>query len=449
MAGAVETYTHSGKIPPQGALLAVGGTLVGASVAGWLYTEFICGIPWIYVNVIAVAVFGFVVGAIASWLTRLGKIRNPGFSALLGICAAFVGLYVAWGHDVTVRGLYEDAPFSLSPGHVWAYVQAFNADGGWMINGTVPTGYALWAIWLIETTIVVLVAWAGSNDALGSAICCEPCGRWTKLDPEVRRMTRDTSDWLRVELFKGNSDVLLGEMGAPRAGNYVRVDLNTCGGCFESNYATLVGVRVTTTKDGDGGHTETTSETTLELPVRIPARVAKAFREATPAWVESGLEETHAGLARKESKGQRDRERSKGQRRDRKAESRGQRRDRKEESRGQRRDRKEESHGQRRDRKEESHGQRRDRKEESRGQRRDRKAESHGQRRDRTEESRTRTEARPKARRRKKLSRRNLDSGVILLHCPHCDAETRIPSGYAGKRGKCPRCHGEVRVPER
>ncbi len=420
MASAVETYTHSGKIPPPGAALAIGGSVVGASVAGWLYTEFICGIPWIYVNVIAVTVFGYVVGAIASYLTRFAKIRNPSFSAVLGVAGACLGLYVAWAHDVTVRGLYEDAPFSLSPGYVWAYVQAVNADGSWMINGVAPKGALLWGVWLVETTIVVLCAWAGSNDALGSAIFCESCERWTKLEREVRRMTRETYDWLRIELLKGNADVLLGEMGAPRAGNYVRVDLNTCPACVESNYATLVGIKVTTTKDGDGGHTESVSETALELPVKIPPRVAKAFREAIPAWVESGLE-SDDDLPQKKSK------------------SRGQRRER-EKSGGQRRER-EESGGQRRER-EESGGQRRER-EESGGQRRERE-ESGGQRREDAVEK-----ERPKVRRREKRSRRKMSSGVILLHCPHCDVETRIPSDYAGKRGKCPRCRGDVRVPER
>jgi hypothetical protein len=391
----LEIYRHSGKIPPVGVLVAVGGSLVGASVLGWLYTEFICGIPWIYINLIAVLVFGYGVGAITSWLLRLGKIRNPNVPGVLAITVAFVGLYVAWAHDVTVRGLYEEAHFSLRPSYVWAYVQDFNRNGGWSLDENMVTGAALWGVWLVETCLVVFFAWNGSKDALELAVYCEPCQRWTQLDREVNRMERGQYDFVLDLLLTGDFKILNGRMGDARVQNYVRLDLNTCSGCTRSNYVTLLGVTTSINTDSGGNRVETRNETMLGAPFRIPAAVANGFKTATPAWVEAGLTApaVKASGSGSEEGGSGSEEREPERKSERKSP---------------------------------------DPEEETRRQRR-----------------REYKEERPKARRRKKRSVRNMSSGVILLHCPHCDHESRIPSDFAGKRGKCPRCRGQVRVPER
>jgi hypothetical protein len=37
---------------------------------------------------------------------------------------------------------------------------------------------------------------------------------------------------------------------------------------------------------------------------------------------------------------------------------------------------------------------------------------------------------------------------TVLLLCPHCEAVSKLPGEFAGRKGKCPKCKGVVRVPE-
>ena len=106
-------YELSGKVPVLGLLMAVAAAMCASATLGWFYAEFICEIPFIYVNFVATMTVGYLIGAAVSHTARFGKVRNQAVVTALALFGAGIGLYVAWAHDIAVRGLAEDPFFTL------------------------------------------------------------------------------------------------------------------------------------------------------------------------------------------------------------------------------------------------------------------------------------------------------------------------------------------------
>jgi len=146
-------YRHSGKFSPHGLALALIVPIAAGFLLGYVYAYLIKWIPFIYLNIFITAGYGGVIGFLAGWMLRVGKVRNNALAGICGLLAGLAGLYLGWnGH---VHAYFEDAPVLCQPGEILKGMGYLYAHGSWTLKGEPVTGVILGIVWGVEALMIV------------------------------------------------------------------------------------------------------------------------------------------------------------------------------------------------------------------------------------------------------------------------------------------------------
>lgn len=271
-----EFYKHSGAISIGGLL---GGAILGLAAAAGLsiiYSYAIVWIPLIYVNFLLTAGYGIAIGVAVYYAARIGKVRNNAIVAVIGLLCGIVGVYYAWAFDMVAR---NGDSFTMDPAEIWQYVLAFNEQGAWTIGRNAQqnvTGIFLWIVWFAEAAVIIGAASFMPYFLMSESVFCETCDVWAKNEEGVRKLALDRADEVTARVLAGDVAALRDIPMATDDKQCVRLDLQYCEHCGESNYLSVS--RLVTTKNKKGE--ESTETTELLKHLRIAAADVPHVREA-------------------------------------------------------------------------------------------------------------------------------------------------------------------------
>ena len=259
-------YEHSGEFSIVSLVPAAG---LGAAVAlgvGWVYAYAIYYIPFIYINAILAAGFGFAVAYISAYALRFGRVRNTTVFSAGMLLIAGIGFLAHWGAWVAIvvrASGYEASSWAVmtQPLAMWETILAINEVGVWSLFGTDVSGVALWAVWAVEAGIIFGVGFVVSHGEFHALPFCERCETWCKKSANVARLWH-TDPQAVVDAFDQ------GDLGALDSFEIVDRDL-TQGSWLECEIDSC----------GDCGGTHTLD---VSLVHAVPDEGGKVSRDATP-----------------------------------------------------------------------------------------------------------------------------------------------------------------------
>jgi len=288
----MESYKHSGAVPPVGALITLLAGCVTAAILGVVYSYAIVYIPFIYVNILVTVGFGLALGFAVGWAGKAGKIRNNVALGCLGLLSGVVGLYVAWASDAKAR--LDDGVWAFNPSLLQDYIGFFYDQGMWSVFGDEPvSGVMLAVVWLIEAVIIVGGAGVIAFGMNADTPFCERCDTWADVHEGVSRLAIDGDDSSIQRLTDGELEAL-GDFTRTKKSTmpHLRLDLANCSTCKDTNYLSIV---VVSEKVNDKGETST-SEDSLLTNLTISPEQILLVRDAgsAPAAVEDAASESGA-----------------------------------------------------------------------------------------------------------------------------------------------------------
>lgn len=168
-------YKPSGKFSILSFLYFTVLSLLVLPLLGLAYAYCIWYIPFIYINFIIAAVFGFIVGVlINTFVIKKGKVRNKLLAVLFGFFGGLIALYFHWsvwvdlvinagesyGNSrigITVSNISFLQVFTLAtePATLFNLISEIGEVGTWGIRRATVSGTFLYVIWLIETIIII------------------------------------------------------------------------------------------------------------------------------------------------------------------------------------------------------------------------------------------------------------------------------------------------------
>ncbi len=292
------TYIHSGKAPLTGLMMAMLAGLATAVVLGVAYAFAVVYIPIVYLNLLLTMGFGAAIGGVVGYAAKLGHVRSRLMPSMVAVVCGLVGLYIAWGADFLARvGIKLGIDFldAFRPELLMKYMKFFYENGFWAIghgvgnnNQQMVSGIVLAAVWLAEAGIIVGMAAFVSWATLGNLVYCEHCEKWSRSQKDVQRLTLGVPDAILAQIMAGD----LSPLDAwPRANPgdqfFIRLNLDFCDGCENSNYLTME--RVVTQLDKKGKPQQVVTPIVKRMPIDaadVP-RVRAAGHLATPPIVDS------------------------------------------------------------------------------------------------------------------------------------------------------------------
>jgi hypothetical protein len=253
-------YSPSGVVPVVGGLMTVGGSLLSAAVLAFVYAVVIRWIPFIYLNFLATLGFGMGMGIVITMLASLGKVRSPLFVRFTWLLTLLFGYYVYWGVTIWTFGLWQRGLQVFHPLAISGFATHLFEEGSWGFkNGDPVTGWLLVAFWVVEFGMLVYFSYITAMANLDQPFC-ESCNEWTETEKGVAlyQATGKEAEWDKVRLGEFHSLLQVPLLSAS-LGEYVRMDVNACPKCPNSNFLSIQKVKTTVDKDGD----ESTKESPL------------------------------------------------------------------------------------------------------------------------------------------------------------------------------------------
>ena len=265
-------YQASGKVPFVGTVLMQLFGAVAAAVLGGLYALANWYSPRAFLTIFAVLIFGAGVGFAVNIGAKIGKVRNAGFVMLLGTATGILAVYFAW--VVYIHLAFRNMGFQdlwiWRPDFIFKTMQLFaeNATGTF-------TGWLLWACWVMEAGIVILLSLAIS--VANDTPFCDYCNAWTKKADDVASFPLTDPAALQGELEAERYEVLdeLRKSGRPDPSNRLKAVIHSCPNCEDSDYLTISHATVVVDSDGN----EETNDTELVKYLRIPRDVTEHLHE--------------------------------------------------------------------------------------------------------------------------------------------------------------------------
>jgi len=190
-------YTPSGKSGPLSYLYLIAVSLVLIPIVGLLYAYAIWHMPFIYVNFLLSAGFGFVIGFLVNKIVvRYGKVRSTVMAILFSVIGAICGLYFSWVSwiDLVINAASDGGTstagiivsnvdgnhllnLATNPSMLFSLIGSINEVGTWGFKSTTISGGFLTVIWVLEFLIVLIVSiLVGSSSA--SEPFCESTNQW-------------------------------------------------------------------------------------------------------------------------------------------------------------------------------------------------------------------------------------------------------------------------------
>ncbi|MFG0335438.1 MAG: YrzE family protein [Maioricimonas sp. JB049] len=274
-------YRNAGAVPFKGTMMMLIAGGLTAIVLSFVYAVVDYYNPFIYFTFIATALLGAAIGGAVSWGGTVGAVRNRGFRLLVGIACGLIGVYFSWVWFILILAEWNPEAIALDPLQMVNFIQFLAINGVWEIQGSRPTGMALYAIWLIEAAMIFGIAATTAGQAIEPY--CEPCGRWTEAVEEVLFLPHTDPAALQVDLEEERYEALdkLSDAEVDR-GDCLTVTLRKCPECDESNFLSVGHLTVTQTKEGPQVNTKPLI-TGLCVPDEVVERIRERARKAEEA----------------------------------------------------------------------------------------------------------------------------------------------------------------------
>tara|TARA_B100000768_G_scaffold181989_1_gene208107 strand:+ start:10679 stop:11575 length:897 start_codon:yes stop_codon:yes gene_type:complete len=171
-------YKPSGKFSPISLMYFLLLSVTAFPLLGLIYAYCIWYIPFVFINILFTAIFGFLIGyLINSAVIEKGKVRNVTVAFVFGLVGGFLALYFHWavwtdlvinagesyGNSrigVSVSNIKIVQVFSLiiQPETLFDLINEINFYGTWGVRSNTVNGTFLLTIWIIEFLIIVGIA---------------------------------------------------------------------------------------------------------------------------------------------------------------------------------------------------------------------------------------------------------------------------------------------------
>jgi hypothetical protein len=261
-------YSHSGKFGPHGPLLAVIAGVFIAYPLGIAYSYLIKWIPFVYLNCLITAGYGFGFGLMTYAVLKFGKVRNPPLALLTGFLVGLAALYGAW--NGCAKSLIGDKmPSLLMPNQMWRFIKILNEHGSWGIgfSSTEPvTGILLAIFWIAEAGVIVGLSAYLPCKMIKAMPFCENHGFWLDKEKKIEKLDAFVLPD-QIAAFKAGDVQPLEQSKArvPGAGRFARLTLKYHPECHD--FCTLSVANVTMTTDKKGNPKEASQEIMTNLLV--------------------------------------------------------------------------------------------------------------------------------------------------------------------------------------
>jgi hypothetical protein len=258
-------YKPSGAVPLAGTILMQLFGAIGAAVLGLLYALANLYSPFVLLTLFAVFLFGAGVGFAVNLGARIGKVRNPGFIMLLGTATGILAIYLAWVFYIYFFWRRQGGEFwAWSPGAIYEEMKVFAEHGLWSMKNWTPKGWVLWAFWIAEAVVVVLLSLAIS--VANDAPYCDQCNVWTKKHKDVASFALADPGPLKTQLEMEGYEILDALHKLPfDPADCLKATIHSCPQCEETDYLTICHSRLVVDKEGN----QTTQETEIVKQLRI------------------------------------------------------------------------------------------------------------------------------------------------------------------------------------
>ncbi len=262
-------YAPGGAVPMLGTLMMQVLGLISAFVLAVIYAAVSHYNPYIFLNFIAMGIFGAGVGFTVYFGAKIGKVRNPMFIGVIGLVIGLAAMYFAW-----VYYLY----FSILPIVIWdprwifEGMKAISEQGLWELFSWRPTGWALYGLWSIEALVVVLICLGAA--ASNTTPFCEYCNLWTKKKDDAASLGLTDFGVLTQELEAERYEVLDQLAKQPMIPtNCIKLAVHSCPNCEDSDYLDVIHSHLEVDSDGN----KTTEEDVMIQNLRIPRELVEHF----------------------------------------------------------------------------------------------------------------------------------------------------------------------------
>ncbi len=246
------TYHHSGIVPTRSAFATLVLGSLAAALLGVIYSFTFQYIPYVHLNFLLAIGFGVFTGFAVAWGVRRGKIRSTAATGGLALVAALAGIYVEWGTTVYALCSAADLPqfFAVAglkpllPHNVVGVMIELFDHGSWSLDGGAAVhGWPLVGLWIAEAAVIMTAAYCTATAQIAKVPFCENCQEWiSSRAPHLYVGNGNEAVWSEIQ--RGNFDNLAQTPHASGAeDNFMKLTLNVCAGCSDSNYLTITKCR--------------------------------------------------------------------------------------------------------------------------------------------------------------------------------------------------------------
>jgi hypothetical protein len=260
----LQRYSPSGFFQPLTFALFLAAT-AGGFAAAWVYQLAMHWIPFIYLNLLICAGFGFGLGWAASWAIKTGHCRNRMIALLLALPLVVVAIggshfweYTRFISDVR-ENVAKEKNLELTNAEVRAelpfskYVE-LKVEEGWQVSnhgssGSKMNGFMVYVVWGIEALILLGIAIGMTWKAVGEPYC-ERCNLWgAEKKMLLQGLSRADADPL---LQSGDLDgvIQLPLPADPNLSVALALTATLCPRCADTSFLTVEEKRVTAKKKG-------------------------------------------------------------------------------------------------------------------------------------------------------------------------------------------------------
>ncbi len=242
----MHVYRHSGAIPAGAGVMMVALGMLTAIVGGAIYALLIFYIPFVYINVLLMLGLGAAIGGTVGSLARAGKIRNSSLTTILAFILALVGIYVEWATIHLPLSGYQLGILAYHPNVVLDLMIYLYQEGWWSFSDRAQqnlTGIPLAIIWVLEAGAIICTSVGVARSFVAHRTFCEGCNRWTDTDTGANYLLGTGSEPQIQGAAMGD---LRGLNELERAAGYedkvIRIDIDICPSCEQSNFVTIQAV---------------------------------------------------------------------------------------------------------------------------------------------------------------------------------------------------------------
>jgi len=171
-------YRESGKAPIKGIFITLLIGLGTAAICVPIYAYVIHWNPFVYINFLATLVVGLGIGLGIHIGSSVGNLRNGFVRLFLGLITIAFALYFLWFFKM---GITTKQWLLFKPIELWNTINEVNVVGTWGVKDVIFKGGGLWAVWIIETIVIVWIALWMTFRA-GKEIFCEQCSKWLEAE---------------------------------------------------------------------------------------------------------------------------------------------------------------------------------------------------------------------------------------------------------------------------